>query len=116
MTYPKLYLNKDQHRRVLAGHLWIYNNEINTALSPLSTFQPGDLVQVISANQNLLGVGYINPHTLLCTRLLSSKPNEKINVNFFVSGCYARLNNANACIQSPIIVGYFLKVMRYPGL
>ena len=116
MTYPKLYLNKDQHRRVLAGHLWIYNNEINTALSPLSTFQPGDLVQVISANQNLLGVGYINPHTLLCTRLLSSKPNEKINVNFFRERLLRALKQRERLYTEPYYRWVFSESDALPGL
>jgi hypothetical protein len=39
-----LFLRKDEERRLLAGHDWIYSNEIDTARSPLKAFEPGQAV------------------------------------------------------------------------
>lgn len=78
-----LYLKKNEERRILAGHLWIFSNEIDTKKSPLKNFQPGELVNIISSFGKNLGIGYVNPQTLLCVRLLSNKPNEIIDTAFF---------------------------------
>lgn len=36
-----LILKKGEERRLLAGHSWIYSNEIDTARSPLKAHVPG---------------------------------------------------------------------------
>jgi len=74
MRLPALKLRKDQERRLQAGHLWIYSNEVDTAATPLNTFEPGDAVTVISHRGKWLGNGYVNPHSLICARLLTSTP------------------------------------------
>ena len=70
-TLPELFLNPHAERRLRAGHLWIYSNEIDTARSPLKQFEAGQQVQVLAANGKPLGIAYINPHTLICARLVS---------------------------------------------
>ncbi len=83
MQYPTLFLKKDQERRLLAGHLWIYSNEVDTQRSSLSGFTAGQLVTVISHQQKPLGIAYLNPNTLLCARLLSRDPRTRIDTDFF---------------------------------
>jgi 23S rRNA (cytosine1962-C5)-methyltransferase len=68
---PALHLNAHAERRLRAGHPWIYSNEIDTARSPLKQFEAGQQVLVHAANGKALGVAYINPHTLICARLVS---------------------------------------------
>lgn len=80
--YRTIYLKKQEERRLLAGHLWIYSNEIDTQKSPLNTFTAGEIVNIAQSNNKILGIGYINPHTLLCARLLTHR-NEEINQSFF---------------------------------
>ena len=66
MQKPKtLILKKNEDRRILAGHLWIYSNEIDPKFTPLKNFTAGDLVEIESYNHKTLGIGYINPNTLL---------------------------------------------------
>ena len=67
----ELYLRKDEDRRLRAGHVWVYSNEIDTERSPLRQFSPGDPVDVISSRGQWLGQGYINPNTLIATRIVS---------------------------------------------
>lgn len=75
MTTPApLRLNKDQDRRLLAGHCWIYSNEVDTQATPLKGFQPGQPVLVLSHGGHPLGHGYVNPNTLICARLVTHDP------------------------------------------
>ncbi|KAF0183699.1 MAG: 23S rRNA (cytosine1962-C5)-methyltransferase [Nitrospirae bacterium] len=65
--------------RVLAGHPWIFSNEI--AGSP-KTFEPGSLVEVLDTKDIFLGIGYINPNSLIAVRLLT-RQQEPIDKSFF---------------------------------
>ena len=66
-----LYLRKGEERRLLAGHDWIYSNEIDTTRSPLKSFGPGEPVEVISQRGQWLAHAYLNPHSLITARVLS---------------------------------------------
>jgi 23S rRNA (cytosine1962-C5)-methyltransferase len=85
VDYLPVYLKKHEDRRLRQGHLWVFSNEIDQQRSPLSEFQPGDRVTVLDAQSQALGVGYINPNALICVRLLSRKPSQKIGEAFFRS-------------------------------
>ena len=71
MTLKPLVLQANADRRLRAGHLWIYSNEVDTQRSPLKAFEPGEQVQVFNARGKSLGVAYVNPNTLICGRLVS---------------------------------------------
>jgi SAM-dependent methyltransferase (EC 2.1.1.-) len=74
MPIPPLRLRPHEDRRLRAGHLWIYANEIDTATTPLGGFAAGELCRVEDAHGTPLGVGYVNPHSLLAARLLDPDP------------------------------------------
>jgi len=69
---PALRLKRNEDRRLQAGHLWVFSNEIDTAQTPLSRFTPGELVRLLSHNDRALGIAYVNPRSLICARLLST--------------------------------------------
>ena len=69
--FAPLRLRKDEDRRLRAGHLWVYSNEIDIVATPLRDFQPGQPVAIQSSNGKPIGTGYINPNVLLCARLVS---------------------------------------------
>jgi 23S rRNA (cytosine1962-C5)-methyltransferase len=71
MTFPSLTLKKNAERRIRAGHLWIYSNEVDTAKTPLAAFEPGSQACVQASNGKALGVAFVNPHALICGRLIS---------------------------------------------
>jgi 23S rRNA (cytosine1962-C5)-methyltransferase len=62
----KLHLKRT--KRILGGHLWVFSNEIyeNT-----KAYEPGSLVELYDRQENFLGVGYINPASLISARVLS---------------------------------------------
>ncbi|MGO9016696.1 MAG: class I SAM-dependent rRNA methyltransferase [Dissulfurispiraceae bacterium] len=65
--------------RVLAGHLWIFSNEL--ASSP-RMHAPGSIVEVYDSKEAFMGMGYINPNSLIAVRLLT-RQREDINADFF---------------------------------
>lgn len=83
MTYPILRLKAKEERRLNQGHLWVYSNEIDVAKTPLNAFTAGDLVLLKDASDRSIGIAYVNPHTLLCARLLCRDAKTEINVDFF---------------------------------
>jgi 23S rRNA (cytosine1962-C5)-methyltransferase len=83
MDLAPLVLKKKEERRLLAGHLWVFSNEVDTDATPLTTFQPGQLVSILASSGKILGVGYVNPHSLICARLLSrGKDGPSVNALF----------------------------------
>lgn len=68
--YPALVLRRGEERRLRAGHLWVFSNEVDVAKTPLTGFQPGDPVVVVEAGGKPLGTGYVNPSTLIAARLV----------------------------------------------
>jgi 23S rRNA (cytosine1962-C5)-methyltransferase len=67
---PPLILKRGEERRLRAGHLWVFSNEVDVARSPLDRFQPGDAVTIVDATGKPLGSGYANPSTLIAARLV----------------------------------------------
>jgi len=75
----RIILGKKEDRRILAGHPWVFSNEVREVIG-----QPGigDVVELFSAGGISLGIGFYNPHSLIAFRLLSTVV-EEINHTFF---------------------------------
>jgi 23S rRNA (cytosine1962-C5)-methyltransferase len=73
MTPVTLRLKKDQDRRLLAGHLWVYSNEIDTRATPLKGLEPGTPVQILGSHNRWIGLGYANPRSLICARIVTRR-------------------------------------------
>ncbi len=68
--FPELRLKPREERRISAGHLWVFSNEVDTARTPLTSFKPGDLCRVVSDRDKFLGYAYVNPASLISARIL----------------------------------------------
>lgn len=79
MSTAALRLKKDQERRLLAGHCWIYSNEVDMEATPLKAFEPGQPVEILSQRGRWLGHGYVNPHSLICARLVSRQSKRPLS-------------------------------------
>jgi 23S rRNA (cytosine1962-C5)-methyltransferase len=77
-TAPVLLLKRGEERRLLAGHLWVFSNEIDNERTPLAAFAPGAMAQLRSHRNAFLGYAYVNPHALICARILSRAATEPI--------------------------------------
>ncbi|MDB6091148.1 MAG: rRNA (cytosine1962-C5)-methyltransferase [Gammaproteobacteria bacterium] len=65
-----LKLKRGEDRRIRSGHLWIFSNEIDNAATPLTGFAAGSLARVFSDRDQFLGHAYVNPHALICARII----------------------------------------------
>ena len=74
-----LILKRGEERRLAAGHLWVFSNEVDTARTPLTAFQPGELALLRTHRGAFLGHVYVNPHALICARILSRLADEPVD-------------------------------------
>src|ERR671922_1516935 len=81
---PELRLKRNEDRRLAAGHLWVFSNEVDTARTPLTDFEPGALCRIVSDRDKFLGYAYVNPRALICARLLSRDARPPPGKSLFV--------------------------------
>ncbi|HEY0939299.1 MAG TPA: class I SAM-dependent rRNA methyltransferase [Steroidobacter sp.] len=81
---PELRLKRGEDRRLAAGHLWVFSNEVDTARTPLTAFQPGALCRVVSDRDRFLGYAYVNPHSLISARILGRNAAHPPDKSLFV--------------------------------
>lgn len=72
-------LKKNEERRILRGHPWVFSNELQRGTD---TFTSGELVEVLDFSGRFVGRGYLNPHTLIAVRILT-RNRESIDRDFF---------------------------------
>jgi 23S rRNA (cytosine1962-C5)-methyltransferase len=78
----RLRLKKNEERRIQQGHVWVFSNEVDIVATPLKDFEPGQQVIIEASNGKPLGMGFVNPNTLICARLLSRSPKLELNMKF----------------------------------
>lgn len=92
IEYPALYLKRGEDARLRAGHLWVFSNEVDVARSPLTGFAPGDACAIVDHRGKPLGVGYVNPNSLIAARLVARGLDHALDASLVVH----RLNVALA--------------------
>ncbi len=98
---PPLFLRKNEDRRLRAGHAWVYSNEVDTARSPMTEFEPGQLVDVVSHIGKWIGRGYVNPHPLISARILTRLKRDQIDDEFIHRRIEQALDMRNALFAAP---------------
>ena len=89
---PQLFLKKNEERRLLAGHLWVFSNEIDNKQSPLKNFSAGQHVNVCRQDGRILGSAYVNPHSLISARIYSARANQILDQVFIQEKLQAALD------------------------
>lgn len=84
MSLPSLRLKANAERRLRAGHLWVYSNEIDTAATPLSLFEAGDQAILEMHNGKALGIVAVSPQNLICARLVSRDTKHQLDKSLLV--------------------------------
>ncbi len=79
---PVLRLKPRTHKRLVAGHPWVYSNELEMD-GAARALARGALVRIATADGRLLGTGMFNAHSLIALRLLDRTDNIAINVDWF---------------------------------
>ncbi len=85
-----LKLKPREERRLRAGHLWAYSNEIDTG-ADFRGIAPGSLCRVVDSRDKPLGIGYVNPRTLLAVRILDAQADAAIDSAWFLRRLRAAL-------------------------
>jgi 23S rRNA (cytosine1962-C5)-methyltransferase len=85
MILPRLRLKKHEERRLQQGHLWIFSNEVEVSRTPLTQFTPGEPVVIENYQQKPLGIGYVNPNSLIAARFLTPDIQTTIDHRFLAA-------------------------------
>jgi len=101
MTLPSLRLKANADRRLRAGHLWVFSNEIDTAVTPLTAFQPGDQALLESAGGKPLGIVGVSPNNLICARLLSRDQRHPLDKSLLVHRIKVALSLRERLFETP---------------
>jgi 23S rRNA (cytosine1962-C5)-methyltransferase len=112
----ELYLRKGSDRRLRAGHLWIYSNEIDTGRTPLGGFAAGDLVIVRDTNGAPLGSAYMEPQSLICARLYAPGEQRSLDQALFETRLATALAGREAVFQRPFYRLVYGDSDMLPGL
>lgn len=98
--YPILSVKKRLDKRLAAGSPWLYSNEAVLS-AKLKTLKPGSVVEVQRADGKSLGLGYLNPHSLIAVRMLTNDPETRIDAAFFESRIRRSLSIREALFDVP---------------
>jgi len=78
-SMPVVHLRRGEGQRLLAGHPWVYQTEVEEIRGDIV---PGAIVDVVDHRGKFLGRGYLNPASQILVRLLTTKE-EPIDRTFF---------------------------------
>jgi len=113
---PVLRLKRGEDRRLTAGHLWVFSNEVDTDATPLTRFQPGDIVRIESDRHRFLGYAYVNPRSLISARILSRDPLHPVDKSLFVHRLQVALSLRRRLYEQPCYRLVYGESDGLPGL
>jgi 23S rRNA (cytosine1962-C5)-methyltransferase len=79
-TYTKATITKKGERMARGGHPWVFADEVEGLDGP---FENGDLVDVVSEKGKYIGTGFINDHSKIRIRIISTNANDRFDEAFF---------------------------------
>lgn len=111
-----LTLRKNEDRRLLAGHLWIFSNEVDVARTPLTGFAPGECARVESSQGRPLGSAYVNPAALIAGRVFCQDATRPLDRELLKSRLRAALSLREDLYDAPYYRLVFGEADMLPGL
>ena len=115
-TLPLLRLKRGEERRLAAGHLWVFSNEVDTVSTPLTAFPVGAVVQVQSHRGQFLGYAYVNPHALICARIVGRDVHKPLDRDLIAQRLEVALALRNRLSRDPYYRLVFGESDGLPGL
>jgi 23S rRNA (cytosine1962-C5)-methyltransferase len=116
MPLPSLRLKANADRRLRAGHLWVFSNEVDVAATPLNTFASGDQAILESSSGKPLGIVAISPNNLICARLLSRDASHVLDKSLLVHRINVALSLRERLFDKPYYRLVFGDSDLLPGL
>lgn len=115
-SLPQLILKSQSDRRLRAGHLWIYSNEVDTQRSPLKPLEPGASVTVVNHRGKALGTAHVSPNALICARLISRNADQPLDRSLLVHRFKIALGLRQRFFQHPCYRLVYGDSDQLPGL
>ncbi|MBX9913266.1 MAG: class I SAM-dependent rRNA methyltransferase [Pseudomonadaceae bacterium] len=116
MSLPSLRLKANADRRLRAGHLWVFSNEVDVAATPLNTFASGDQAILEASNGKPLGIVAVSPNNLICARLLSRDVAHVLDKSLLVHRINVALSLRERLFDKPFYRLVFGDSDLLPGL
>ena len=79
-TYPQATITEKGEKLLRGGHVWVYADEVLSVDAP---YENGDLVKVLSGKGKFLGCGFINDHSKIRIRIVSTNANDRFDNAFW---------------------------------
>ncbi len=111
-----LRLKRGEERRLASGHLWVFSNEVDTEATPLAAFAPGALAQLRSQRDAFMGYVCVNPHALICARILSRDEARPVDEALLEARLRAALALREGLARGPYYRWVFGESDLLPGL
>ena len=111
-----LRLKRGEERRLAAGHVWVFSNEIDTGSTPLTAFAPGAVAQVRTQRDTFVGYACVNPHALICARILSREEARPVDGALIERRLRAALALRERLTGAPYYRWVFGESDQLPGL
>ncbi|WP_306524439.1 class I SAM-dependent rRNA methyltransferase [Dokdonella sp.] len=116
MEYPALYLKRGEDARLRAGHLWVFSNEVDVERSPLTAFAPGDACAIVDHRGKAIGIGYVNPNSLIAARLVARGLDHPLDSSLIVHRLNVALSLRERLYAQPYYRLVFGEADGLPGL
>ncbi|HEU0198126.1 MAG TPA: class I SAM-dependent rRNA methyltransferase [Nevskiaceae bacterium] len=116
MTQPVVRLKAHEDRRLRAGHPWFYTNEVDTGRTPLRELAPGDVCRIEDSRGAVLGLATVNPHALLCGRMLTGRSDATIDGAWLARRLRQALAAREAVYDAPFYRLVYGEADGLPGL
>lgn len=116
IEYPALYLKRGEDTRLRAGHLWVFSNEVDVKRSPLTAFEPGEPCVILDASDRPIGLGYVNPNSLICARLLTRGLDHPVDRSLLVHRLKVALSLRERLYDAPYYRLVYGESDQLPGL
>jgi 23S rRNA (cytosine1962-C5)-methyltransferase len=113
---PMLRLRRGEDRRLASGHLWVFSNEIDADATPLSAFAPGAIAELRSHREAFIGYVCVNPHALICARILSRDAAQPVDAALIEKRLRAALALRERLNAVPYYRWVFGESDQLPGL
>jgi len=114
-TVP-LQLKRNQDSRLRFGHCWVYSNEIDTKMTPISELQSGQPVEIFNDKKRWMGSGYANPHSLISARIVSRDRKHPFSPSLLVHRLKVALSLRDRLYSTPYYRLVFGESDGLPGL
>ena len=115
MKTPIVRLQAGRHKRAAGGHPWVYSNEI-VMDSAAKALEPGSIVSIRAHDNQFIGTGSFNPHTLIAGRVFAREHLAVIDKAWLFKRLQNALNLREKLIPEPFYRLVHAEADELPGL